>query len=108
MIRRVSILSLLIALVVPLRGYCQQASNDSIRKKSSMPMKVRVKYADALFQAGNYYDALKEYNEILNAKPDNHAAVYQMGECYLMARDYVNAEKWYAKIIDADADAAFP
>ncbi|HXH20206.1 MAG TPA: OmpA family protein [Chitinophagales bacterium] len=101
---------LLLTLLAPQDAFCQKNGRDTVKTnaKEPLPLKIKIKYADALFRAGNYYDAINEYSEIIEMKPDNYRAMYQMGECYFMARDYVNAEKWYEKPVDAGADAAFP
>ncbi len=101
------LISFLLVLTLPFSGYCQK-NDKSETEKAALPLKVKIKYADALFQTGNYYDAIKEYEEILSMKPDNLRAAYQVGECYFEARDYVKAEKWYQKVIDAGADGGFP
>jgi len=108
--KSIIIISILIPCILPLSGYPQRAKkNDTLQhKEKPLPLKIKIKYADALFQAGNYYDALEEYLEILNLKPDNYRAMYQTAECYFKARDYDNAEKWYAKLIDAGAEEAYP
>lgn len=110
-IRRAFTIAVLLTLALPLRAYCQNsAKSDTLKSKKggSLPLKVKIRYADALFQAGNYYDAIEEYQEILALKPGNHRMMYQLGESFFMARDYVSAEKMYAEVIEAGADAVFP
>ncbi|MDZ4843959.1 MAG: OmpA family protein [Chitinophagales bacterium] len=107
--RAFAILSLFVFATLPFAGVCQKkAKNDSISEKEALPLKIKIKYADALCKAGNYYDAIEVFHEILNEKPENSYAMYHLGECYFKARDYVNAEKWYGKVINAGADGAFP
>lgn len=110
MVKSLFAISLVLMLIIPLSVYSQkEAGKDTVktRGKEILPLKVKIKYADALFQAGNYYDAIEEYAGILDMKPDNINAMYQTGECYFMARDYVNAEAWYAKVADA-TEEGFP
>ena len=111
MIRTSLYISILIAFLLPHSAFCQKEvqEDSSIDKvKETLPLKVKIKYADALFQAGNYYEAIEEYYGILRIKPDNTNAMYQLGECYLMVRDYIHAEERYGNVIEAGADEAFP
>lgn len=104
-----AILSLFVCAALPFSAVCQKkVKNDSIEETQPLPLKIKIKYADALCAAGNYYDAIDVLHEIVNEKPDNHHAMYHLGECYSKARDYVNAEKWYGKVIEAGADGAYP
>lgn len=104
-----AILSLLLFTALPFSAISQKKEkNTSAAEQEELPLKIKIKYAEALQQAGNYYEAIGVLQEIVNEKPDQHHAMYRMGECYFKARDYENAEKWFEKLIDAGADGAFP
>lgn len=108
-VKVISILSLLLALALPFSAVCQKkAKNDTVVDATTLPLKIRIKYADALLHAGNYYQAIEVYRQVLDERPDNVHAWYYLGESYYGARDYVNAEKCYAKVIDAGADGTYP
>lgn len=105
----IAILSLCMCVALPFSVAAQKkAKNDSIEEKITLPLKIKIKYADALCAAGNYYEAIEVLHEILNEKPDNTHAMYHLGECYAKARDYVNAEKWFGRVIEAGADGTYP
>ena len=71
---------------------------------AALPYKVKLKYADALFEAGNYYDAMNIYLQLMNERPDNNYLLYQLGESNRKARDYETAKKWFVKLIGRNPD----
>lgn len=76
-------------------------------EKLKLPYKVKLKYADELFKVGNYFQAMDVYLDLTNDKPENNYFTYQLGHCYLNARDYKQAESNFKKVVDA-ASAEYP
>ncbi len=52
---------------------------------------------------GNYKLAIKGFEEYLKSYPKTSLAdnaVYWIGECYYIQKDYANSQRWYTKLID--------
>src|SRR5690606_7121742 len=77
------------------------AQNEGEKEKLKLPFKTKKKYADELFAVGNYFDAIDRYEELQEQKAENYFT-FQLGQCYLQARDYKKAEQYFRKTVDAD------
>ena len=68
------------------------------------------KSADKLFNSYEYVNASKEYLKLEEKGKANHYVYKQLGDCYYNIFNAVEAEKWYAKAIEAkeqDAETYF-
>ncbi len=66
----------------------------------------RLKKADALFEAGGYYEAIdiykKEIDKIQEDKPLFASYLYKIGTCYRLIGNPRQAEIWYSKAIQRE------
>ena len=89
-------------LLVSIYSFSVKAQDEP--EKLKLPYKVKLKYADELFNVGNYFQAMDVYLDLTNDKPTNYYLTYQLAQCYLQARDYKQAEANFKKVIDASAN----
>ncbi len=59
-----------------------------------------MKEADKLLKAGNIYEAIASYEEIILAEPDKIEALYILAQSYFMVRDYKNSLNTYKEVVD--------
>jgi outer membrane protein OmpA-like peptidoglycan-associated protein len=68
-------------------------ANDPVAK---LPYYKKLRWADGLFKAGSYFNAIEYYNQLLQEQPRNPYLVYQLAECFWFTRDYVPAAEKYS------------
>ena len=99
--RRKSLLFLLTAIVIvtsqPFNALAQKTGG---RTEDKDPVKElgyekKLRWADALFRDGSYYNATDYYLQLLQEQPRNPYLVHQTAECYYYMRDYAMAAKQY-------------
>jgi len=71
-----------------------------IRDLNALPPEKKVELAQKLIKNGGYYAAIDQLNELVQAHPDNLYYIFELAEAYFNARDYVNSEHWYEKIVN--------
>lgn len=101
---------LALLLVLFCNAFVMLAQTDSLdteekTREQKLPYKTNVKYADKLFEIGNYFEAMSEYLKLQAKKPNNAHVNFMIGECYLLARDYKQAEEIYKGVIEKDASS---
>ena len=96
-------LLLLLSLILVSVQYDAQAQQqkDKYRNKANdpvakLPYYKKLRWADGLFRAGSYFNAIEYYQQLLQEQPRNPYLTYQVAECYWFTRDYVPAAKYYA------------
>jgi OOP family OmpA-OmpF porin len=99
--------SILLIVFVSLVAPVIVAAGDDTGTHSKLPYKVKLKYADELFKVGNYFQAMDVYLDLTNDKPTNYYLTYQLAHCYLNARDYKQAERYFKKVVD-EAPTDYP
>lgn len=64
----------------------------------------RLQRANALYEAGGYFEAVEIYRKDLDKVPKEEMGLYltKIGDCYRMVGDSRQAELWYAKAIRRD------
>lgn len=67
-------------------------ANDPVAK---LPYYKKLRWADGLFKAGSYFNAIEYYGQLLQEQPRNPYLVYQLAECLWFTRDYVPAADYY-------------
>jgi len=67
-------------------------ANDPVKK---LPYYKKLRWADGLFKAGSYFNAIEYYQQLLQEQPRNPYLIYQLAECYWFTRDYSPAAKHY-------------
>jgi len=67
-------------------------ANDPVAK---LPYYKKLRWADDLFKAGSYFNAIEYYQQLKQEQERNPYLTYQLAECYWMTRDYVPAAKYY-------------
>lgn len=94
--------SMAVCLIMLISGMTSSVlAGDDSPVHAKLPYKVKLKYADELFKVGNYFQAMDVYLDLTNDKPSNYYLIYQLGQCYMNARDYKQAESNFKKVIDA-------
>ncbi|HIF14481.1 MAG TPA: hypothetical protein EYQ86_03820, partial [Bacteroidetes bacterium] len=72
-------------------------------EKPQKPKKL-LKNAEKYMKSGDVYSAIDNYVDYVDMIEDDYVIAYRLGEAYLLARDYKNAEKTFKRIFDADPD----
>ena len=69
-------------------------ANDPV---SQLPYYKKLRWADDLFKAGSYFNAIEYYQQLKQEQERNPYLAYQLAECYWMTRDYVPAAHYYGE-----------
>lgn len=77
-----------------------QAQKEKYRNKANDPVKnlpyyKKLRWADNLFRAGSYFNAIDYYQQLKQEQERNPYLTYQLAECYWYSRDYVPAAHYY-------------
>jgi outer membrane protein OmpA-like peptidoglycan-associated protein len=64
----------------------------------------RHKVGETMISSGSYYKAVDHMTELHKEHPGNKLYILKLAEAYFFSRDYKNAEIWYKKLVDLDAD----
>lgn len=98
-------LLLLLSLILVSVQYDAQAQQqkDKYRNKANdpvakLPYYKKLRWADGLFRAGSYFNAIEYYSQLLQEQPRNPYLTYQIAECAWFTRDYVPAAKYYEDV----------
>lgn len=80
----------------------QRASKEKYRNKANdpvakLPYYKKLRWADGLFKAGSYFNAIDYYQQLKQEQERNPYLTYQLAECYWFTRDYVPASHYYAE-----------
>ena len=70
------------------------------KKEKELTDKQKKDIADALMEAGSYYNATDMYLEVFANDESNGYLAHQIALSYFLSRDYENAEEWYKKAWD--------
>ena len=70
-------------------------ANDPVAK---LPYYKKLRWADGLFRAGSYFNAIEYYGQLKQEQERNPYLTYQLAECHLFTRDYVPASKYYGEV----------
>src|SRR5690606_3462569 len=84
----------------------QQQNKEKYRNKANdpvakLPYYKKLRWADGLFRAGSYFNAIEYYHQLLAEQERNPYLMYQLAECYWYTRDYVPAAKYYGDVYAA-------
>lgn len=82
--------------------YGQQQRRDKYRNKANdpvakLPYYKKLRWADDLFKAGSYFNAIEYYQQLKQEQERNPYLTYQLAESYWMTRDYVPAAHYYGE-----------
>ncbi len=85
-----------------------QAQKEKYRNKANDPVEKlpyykKLRWADGLFRAGSYFNAIDYYQQLKQEQERNVYLTYQLAECYLMTRDYVPAAQYYQEAYTYDS-----
>ena len=69
-------------------------ANDPVTK---LPYYKKLRWADDLFKAGSYFNAIEYYQQLKQEQERNPYLTYMLAECYWMTRDYVPAAHYYGE-----------
>lgn len=72
---------------------------------SSCAIQKKIKSADQLYKDNSYYNAVDLYSEAFEKRENNTKLTYKIAETNRQLKDYVQAEKWYAKTEELNAKA---
>lgn len=67
----------------------------------------KLEFADKLFGEGDYYSAIRYYNECLSEKLNHAHCLANLAESYYLSFDYANAMPQYKKLVDENS-AEYP
>ncbi|WP_236975628.1 DUF1573 domain-containing protein [Membranihabitans maritimus] len=74
---------------------------------SEIPLRFKIEAADSAYFKNDYYNALEWYNEVYREER-NVKYMSRIAELYYKIRDYKRAERWYARLLDKDAEGDYP
>jgi outer membrane protein OmpA-like peptidoglycan-associated protein len=82
--------------------HAQQQRKEKYRNKANDPVRdlpyyKKLRWADDLFKAGSYFNAIEYYQQLKQEQERNPYLTYQLAECYWMTRDYVPAGHYYGE-----------
>jgi OmpA-OmpF porin, OOP family len=80
----------------------QQQQKEKYRNKANdpvtqLPYYKKLRWADDLFKAGSYFNAIEYYQQLKQEQERNPYLTYQLAESYWMTRDYVPAAHYYGE-----------
>lgn len=80
-----------------------QQQKEKYRNKANDPVKdlpyyKKIRWADDLFKAGSYFNAIDYYQQLKQEQERNPYLTYQLAECYWYTRDYVPAAHYYGEV----------
>ncbi len=87
----------------PLRVLVDPASR-ILKFDDKMKFQVEMVKADQLVEQQAYFDAIKQYQEVLGLNPNSSLAHYRLGEIYLKLRNYNAAMEEFRRALDGDLD----
>ncbi len=87
----------------PLRVLVDPASS-ILKFDDKMKFQVEMVKADQLVEQQAYFDAIKQYQEVLGLNPNSSLAHYRLGEIYLKLRNYNAAMEEFRRALDGDLD----
>jgi OmpA-OmpF porin, OOP family len=99
--RKIWLLSVLATIIVfasndanaqSLKEKYRNKANDPIAK---LPYYKKLREADFFFKQGSYFNAIEYYLQLQQEQERNPYLNYQLAECYVETRDYVNAARYY-------------
>jgi outer membrane protein OmpA-like peptidoglycan-associated protein/tetratricopeptide (TPR) repeat protein len=70
-------------------------ANDPVAK---LPYYKKLRWADDLFKAGSYFNAIEYYTQLKQEQERNPYITYQLAESYWFTRDYVPAAHFYGEV----------
>lgn len=81
----------------------QQQSKEKYRNKANdpvakLPYYKKLRWADNLFRAGSYFNAIEYYQQLKQEQERNPYLTYQLAECCWFTRDYVPSAKYYSEV----------
>jgi outer membrane protein OmpA-like peptidoglycan-associated protein len=90
----------------------QSMAKEKYRNKANDPVKdlpydKKLKWADGLFREGSYFNAIEYYKQLKQEQPRLPYLTYQLAECSMLTRDYVQAASYYQEAY-ATAKALYP
>ena len=65
---------------------------------SKLPYDKKLRWADDLYSAGSYYNAIEYYQQLKTEQERNPYLTYQLAECYQMTRDYSTSAHYYGEV----------
>ena len=83
-------------------SYAQQQRTEKYRNRANdpvaqLPYYKKLRWADDLFRAGSYFNAIEYYQQLKQEQERNPYLAYQLAEAYWMTRDYVPAAHYYGE-----------
>lgn len=80
------------------------AMGDSVQDEmNDLPPLKKKRYAKQLLEAGNYFQAIKAYQFLVDENPEDASFAYKLAQSYRGARNYPKAAKWYKKSYEFNA-----
>jgi outer membrane protein OmpA-like peptidoglycan-associated protein/tetratricopeptide (TPR) repeat protein len=70
------------------------------RDVKALTSEKRHELAEKLIKQGGYYAAIDHMKDLVEKHPDDQTYLFKLAEAYFHSRDYVSAEKWYAKLTE--------
>lgn len=70
----------------------------SQKKFGELSWEKKLETANKLFEEGNYYAAIKYYKDVIQERPENYKAIYNLAESYFRSFDYEHALPLYKQL----------
>jgi OmpA-OmpF porin, OOP family len=82
--------------------FAQQQRKEKYRNKANdpvtqLPYYKKLRWADDLFKAGSYFNAIEYYQQLKQEQERNPYLTYMLAESYRMTRDYVPAAHYFGE-----------
>jgi outer membrane protein OmpA-like peptidoglycan-associated protein len=82
--------------------HAQQQRKEKYRNKANDPVRElpyykKLRWADDLFKAGSYFNAIEYYQQLKQEQERNPYLAYQLAEAYWMTRDYVPSAHYFGE-----------
>ena len=84
------------------KNLLQMLPEDGAVHYKNTPSDIAMKKAEAAFSRGDFDEAIKDYQNILEIDPTNYGATLYIGDSYFAAKNFAKAAEWYQKAIDLD------
>jgi tetratricopeptide (TPR) repeat protein len=77
---------------------------DVLKFTPSLRLRVAIARGEAMFERGQYFEAIREYQNAIQLKRDSSLAHYRMGETFFEQRNYQSGANAFREALNGDRD----